>query len=131
MHLFQGQQYKAPQRQLASTVGTSTPTHTHSPSLLPFVQELSCCVCGLEAHHAPPGALAAVRAVLCSAVSGGVSQLVVHLQSVAPLLVSREGWQLSLTNSGDLPVTLLPEQLQVRERGGGEGSETEGRGDGS
>lgn len=62
-----------------------------------------------------------MRRVLGDAVATGVQQLVVHLQAVAPVLVAREGWQLSLTHSGDLPVTLLPEQLQVRRVGGGSG----------
>jgi hypothetical protein len=79
----------------------------------PAAQELASCISELEAQKAPSAALSAVRRVLGDAVSSGVQQLVVHLQSVAPLLVAREGWQLSLTHSGDLPVTLLPEQLQV------------------
>jgi hypothetical protein len=67
----------------------------------------------LESQSAPSAPLQAVRRVLGAAVCTGVQQLVGHLQSIAPVLVAREGWQLSLTHSGDLPVTLLPEQLQV------------------
>jgi hypothetical protein len=81
------------------------------------LQELAACVSDLESQQAPASALAAVRRVLGAAVASGVQALVGHLQAVAPVLVAREGWQLSLTHSGDLPVTLLPEQLQVRGRG--------------
>lgn len=83
-------------------------------ALLIAAEELATCISDLESQSAPQGALTSVRRVLGDAVAAAVQQLVSHLQAVPPVLVAREGWQLSLTHSGGLPVTLLPEQLQVR-----------------
>lgn len=83
-------------------------------ALLIAAEELAGCVSDLESQSAPQGALASVRHVLGDAVEAAVQQVVCHLQAVSPVLAAREGWQLSLTHSGGLPVTLLPEQLQVR-----------------
>lgn len=92
-------------------------------ALLIAAEELAGCISDLESQSAPQGALASVRRVLGDAVAAAVQQLVGHLQAVSPVLVAREGWQLSLTHSGGLPVTLLPEQLQVRDGAfGGEGA---------
>jgi hypothetical protein len=83
-------------------------------ALLIASEELAGCISDLESQSAPQAALASVRHVLGDAVAAAVQQLVGHLQAVPPVLVAWEGWQLSLTHSGGLPVTLLPEQLQVR-----------------
>lgn len=58
--------------------------------------------------------LAALRVALGAGGATAVQQLVTHLGAVPAVLVAREGWQLSLTHAGDQPITLLPEQLQVR-----------------
>lgn len=81
---------------------------THLPA-----QDLAYTLQQLQAQQAPAPALAAVQAVLGRLVAAGVQQLVGHLLSVPSWLVSREGWQLSLTHSGSQPITMMPGQLQV------------------
>eukprot|EP00775_Hariotina_reticulata_P008992 gene8992-9164_t len=84
-------------------------------ALLVAIQELASTTQQLEEQQAPPAALAAVQSILVRGVSGGVQQLVGHLGAVPAVLLARERWELSLTHAGSQPITLLPEQLQVRQ----------------
>lgn len=82
-------------------------------ALLLAAEELASTLSHLESQKAPAAAVAAVAAVLGACVSAGVQQLVVHLSAVPGWLLSHESWLLSVTHSGDQPVTQMPQQLQV------------------